>query len=174
MDKSSKRKENIAVTIALLVLAFFFIVAGVVFNIFNGLLPGSADSDVVGSVFEATENSMETSGGVLITNVEEGEGVAAKNGMALIVHYTGTFEDGTVFDSSRGGDPFQFVLGSGQVIPGWEEGLLGMKVGGIRTLTIPPELGYGEQGLGPIPGGATLIFDVELLGAHLPQSGNEE
>ena len=81
------------------------------------------------------------------------------------MHYTGTLTDGTKFDSSRDRDsPFQFQLGAGQVIKGWDQGLMGMCIGEKRKLTIPPELGYGDRGAGgQIPGGATLIFETELL-----------
>lgn len=93
-----------------------------------------------------------------------GTGAAAAAGMTVTVNYTGTLTDGKVFDSSVGKEPFVFVLGIGQVIPGWDQGLLGMKVGGKRTLTIPPELAYGSQGAGStIPPNATLIFDIDLL-----------
>ncbi len=85
-------------------------------------------------------------------------------GDAVAVHYTGWLADGTEFDSSLGGEPFTFVLGSGQVIRGWEEGILGMSPGDQRRLIIPPDLAYGEQGFGnSIPPGATLTFDVELV-----------
>ena len=88
----------------------------------------------------------------------------AKEGDTVEVHYVGTLEDGTQFDSSRDrGDTFSFTIGEGYVIQGWEQGIPGMKVGGLRKLTIPSDLGYGDYGTGPIPGGATLIFEVELV-----------
>lgn len=94
-----------------------------------------------------------------------GEGAEAVNGSLVTVNYVGTLEDGQKFDSSIDrGEPFQFVLGTGQVIPGWDLGVMGMKEGGKRHLVIPPELAYGQAGVpGAIPAGATLIFDVELL-----------
>lgn len=108
-----------------------------------------------------------------ITNGKIGTGAEAKNGQQVSVHYTGWLYDpsatdkhGKKFDSSRDhGDPFEFKLGAGQVIRGWDQGVAGMKVGGTRTLVIPSELGYGQRGAGGvIPPNATLIFDVELLG----------
>merc|ERR1712176_238573 len=92
----------------------------------------------------------------------------AMNGQMLEMHYTGTLEDGKKFDSSYDrSEPFKFQIGVGQVIKGWEEGVLGMCIGEKRRLIVPPELGYGEQGAGDIiPGGATLFFDVELVGAE--------
>jgi peptidylprolyl isomerase len=94
-----------------------------------------------------------------------GTGAVVKKGSAVSVHYTGRLVDGTVFDSSVDrGKPFSFIVGGGSVIRGWEQGLIGMKVGGKRKLTIPPNLGYGDAGQPPtIPGHATLIFDIELL-----------
>merc|ERR1712012_1269617 len=92
----------------------------------------------------------------------------ARNGDMLGMHYTGTLEDGKKFDSSYDrSEPFKFQIGVGQVIKGWEEGVLGMCIGEKRRLIVPPELGYGDQGAGDIiPGGATLFFDVELVGAE--------
>jgi len=99
-----------------------------------------------------------------------GTGEAAQSGMKVYVHYTGKLEDGTVFDSSVGrGQPFSFTLGQRQVIAGWEAGIEGMKVGGKRTLIIPPHLGYGSTGAGnAIPPNATLIFEVELIKVLTP------
>ncbi len=93
-----------------------------------------------------------------------GDGDEVARGDVITVHYTGTLEDGTEFDSSRGGDPATFPLESGSLIEGWVEGIPGMRVGGRRELTIPSELGYGEAGFPPeIPPDATLIFDVEVV-----------
>ena len=103
---------------------------------------------------------------VEIEELAEGEGVAAEDGNAVSMHYTGWLTDGTQFDSSLARDmPFDFTLGKGMVIKGWDKGILGMKQGGKRKLTIPPRLGYGAQGAagGAIPPNATLVFEVELL-----------
>jgi len=101
-----------------------------------------------------------------IDDLVVGTGVEAVTGKTITVNYTGTLTDGTKFDSSLnpGRTPFEFTLGVGQVIEGWDKGFAGMKVGGKRRLTIPSSMGYGPQGTGPIPGNATLIFEVELLG----------
>ncbi|MDB9511867.1 FKBP-type peptidyl-prolyl cis-trans isomerase [Kamptonema animale CS-326] len=114
---------------------------------------------------ENTEKTITTPSGLKYTEIKEGDGAEPKTGQTVVVHYTGTLENGTKFDSSRDrGSPFQFKIGVGQVIKGWDEGVGTMKVGGRRKLIIPPELGYGARGAGGvIPPNATLIFDVELL-----------
>ena len=105
-----------------------------------------------------------TGSGLRFRDETVGTGAEATPGKRVTVHYTGTLESGDKFDSSRDRDePFSFGLGARQVIAGWDEGVSGMKVGGRRTLVIPPQLGYGSRGIGPIPPNSTLIFDVELL-----------
>ena len=111
-------------------------------------------------------NTEEMENGLIIEDLVVGEGAEAQDYNKVVVNYTGSLEDGSVFDSSLnpGREPFTFTLGVGSVIKGWDLGVKGMKVGGKRKLTIPPELGYGDQGAGGlIPPGATLIFEVDLL-----------
>ena len=107
-----------------------------------------------------------TPSGLVIEELMLGTGAEAATGDTVAVHYTGWLTDGSKFDSSKDRDePFEFGLGQRQVISGWDEGVAGMKIGGARTLVIPPELGYGARGAGGvIPPNATLKFDVELLG----------
>jgi len=123
-----------------------------------------------GIATSAKAQSMTTASGLQITDTKVGTGASPKAGQTCVMHYTGwLYKDGkkgAKFDSSVDrGDPFEFTIGVGQVIKGWDEGVAGMKVGGKRTLVIPPQLGYGARGAGGvIPPNATLIFEVELLG----------
>ena len=107
-----------------------------------------------------------TPSGLKYRDLVVGTGAEARIGATAVVHYTGWLEDGTKFDSSVDrGTPFDFVIGQGRVIKGWEEGVLSMSVGGKRELIIPPDLAYGDRGAGSvIPPGATLKFEVELIG----------
>ena len=109
---------------------------------------------------------MKTASGLEYEDIREGEGPTPTRGQTAIVHYVGALTNGKKFDSSRDrGQPFEFPLGMGRVIKGWDEGVASMKVGGLRKLTIPPDLGYGARGAGNvIPPNATLVFEVELLG----------
>ncbi len=106
-----------------------------------------------------------TENGLIYEDLTLGEGTEATVGRMVSVHYTGWLTDGSKFDSSKDrNDPFAFPLGAGHVIKGWDEGVQGMKEGGVRKLTIPPQLGYGARGAGGvIPPNATLVFEVELL-----------
>jgi len=101
---------------------------------------------------------------MVIDDIKVGTGDAVQEGDTVVVHYVGTLQNGQEFDNSRKrGTPFEFTVGDGAVIEGWEQGVVGMQVGGQRMLVIPPEMAYGEAGVGPIPGNATLVFAIELL-----------
>jgi FKBP-type peptidyl-prolyl cis-trans isomerase len=145
--KKLNKNEWIAVTVSVFVVGFFFIFGQPLMSLLTGV-----------------NNNQNNSQYNMAQDVVYGTGEEAKTGDRVVVHYTGRFVDGNVFDSSFSrNEPFQFVLGAGQVIQGWDVGIVGMKVGGKRILSIPPEMGYGMQDYGPIPGGSTLIFEVELL-----------
>ena len=152
---------GIAVVVALVVVFYFT----------NGLLSSSMINKQAGAAGAA--------GQLVVQDEVVGTGATAQPGDMIRVNYTGKLANGTVFDTSidRPASPscppgtaqgFCFTLGAGQVIQGWEQGLVGMKVGGTRTLIIPPELAYGSQDYGPIPGGSTLIFQVTLLSLQAP------
>jgi FKBP-type peptidyl-prolyl cis-trans isomerase len=122
-------------------------------------LAESLDSDTSSS--DTTAQDVEE---LAVEDITEGSGNEVKSGDTVKVHYTGTLLEGTKFDSSLDrGETFEFTVGAGQVIAGWEQGLVGMKVGGKRKLTIPSSMGYGETGSGSIPPNAGLIFEIELI-----------
>ncbi|MEA5553166.1 FKBP-type peptidyl-prolyl cis-trans isomerase [Anabaena cylindrica UHCC 0172] len=123
------------------------------------------NNTLIANKIMSDENVVTTPSGLKYVELVQGSGATPAKGKTVVVHYTGTLEDGTKFDSSRDrGQPFSFKIGIGQVIKGWDEGLSTMKVGDRRKLIIPSELGYGSRGAGGvIPPNATLIFDVELL-----------
>ena len=147
--KNLEQKEWIAVVIAIFVVGFFFIFGQGLMSLFTN---------------KSTETAKTQQPELLVEDVLVGDGDEALTGDRVVVNYTGRFVNGEVFDSSLvRKEPFQFVLGVGQVIKGWDDGIVGMKVGGKRILSVPPELGYGSQDYGPIPGNSTLIFEVELL-----------
>lgn len=130
-----------------------------------------SDTQTAGVVMssELENESVQIEKNMKVQDVVIGSGKVASDGDTVHVHYTGKLENGQEFDSSKKrGEPLSFTLGEGRVIAGWEQGLLGMQEGGTRVLTIPPELAYGERGIGPIPPNATLTFTIELL-----EVGNE-
>jgi len=123
-----------------------------------------ADASALGGPLDAPDTQI-TASGLKITELKVGDGAEAASGQTVQVHYRGTLENGKQFDASYDrGTPFTFPLGAGRVIKGWDEGVVGMKVGGKRKLVIPPDLAYGSRGAGGvIPPNATLVFEVELL-----------
>lgn len=126
---------------------------------------GGTDEETAAADGDCSTEPTTTDSGLQIKDIECGDGEEVEKGDTAEVHYEGRLEDGTKFDSSRDrGQTFEFQVGAGQVIQGWDEGLIGMKIGGTRELTIPPELGYGAAGAPPaIPANATLIFEIELV-----------
>jgi len=154
--KKNSRNEMIAVTVAIIVVAVILFI-----GVLNNLSSGTQDQNV-----GRDTNIGKIHGSGLITKeVVIGNGTEAVAGLVVTTHYVGTLDDGTVFDSSVArGAPFSFTLGTGQVIRGWDLGILGMKVGGVRELTIPARLAYGNRAIGVIPADATLHFTVQLLG----------
>lgn len=156
-----KKTILIALLIIIIVLAAYFLFRGSPENEGAGITPNP--SPVSSSASASNNYDIQ---GMKIEIIKEGTGEAAKNGDMVTVHYIGTFENGEKFDSSIDrGIPFSFELGARRVIQGWDLGVLGMKIGEKRKLTIPSELGYGATGTpgGPIPPNATLLFEVELL-----------
>lgn len=169
MRKFSKN-EWVAVAVAV-VAAAFLLFGDSIWSVFSGTkkIANDLQSPITsnpGNELQSTETmqNISTTPGLEIYDVEVGAGAEAASGKTVTAHYVGVLADGTKFDSSLDrGEPFSFGLGAGQVIRGWDLGIAGMKVGGIRRLVISPELGYGAQAIGPIPANSTLIFEVQLL-----------
>ena len=142
--------------------AFLFLAVGYL------VAPSAAQAADNAAPAKTTGKGITTPSGLKYWDLKKGTGAVAKKGDSVKVHYTGWLTDGKKFDSSLDrGEPFGFKLGQGMVIPGWDEGVAGMKVGGKRQLRIPSALGYGARGAGgAIPSNADLVFDVELLGVN--------
>ena len=146
--KNLNKNQKIAVFVSLVVVSFFFLFGSIFMNFINGdknLASLSSESNI-----SYNENVI-------------GEGLVVEKGKRVTMDYVGRFEDGSIFDSSTGNTPLSFVVGQGQVIDGIDQGILGMRVGGKRTIVVPPELGYGYEDYGPIGAGSTLIFEVTIL-----------
>ncbi len=166
--------EWIGVVVGVALIGFLFIFGQTLITLFKtgtlstGAASGTIAADPITEIASTTKpalmNDSISENSLGIQDVVVGTGAVAQPGKKVTVHYTGTFTNGQVFDSSvTRGAPFSFLLGAGQVIQGWDEGVAGMRVGGKRILTVPSSLGYGPQDYGPIPGGSTLVFQVELL-----------
>jgi FKBP-type peptidyl-prolyl cis-trans isomerase len=156
MSKNEKIAVFISVALAFVFYTYFGNISG------SGSLGPSVDAENVKGIEEVGKVSLED--GINVEDLVVGKGDRALNGTLLTVHYVGMLADGTEFDSSyKRGQPFQFFLGQGDLIKGWDIGIIGMREGGIRRLTISPEFGYGPIQAGPIPPNSTLVFEVELL-----------
>lgn len=152
---NKKLQTGIAVAVSLITVFIFF---------GNSQFPSDAAST---QVFDETQpaavGALAAQGGLVVQDEMVGAGDVARAGQVITVNYTGKLQNGMVFDSSIGRSPFQFTLGAGEVIPGWDMGIQGMRVGGKRLLIVPASLAYGERAYGPIPANSTLIFEVTLL-----------
>lgn len=163
MKKLSK-KEWIGVAIGIVVVGamFGFGPGYFFFNEYKTMTLGESTDNSIGENQSVPTADMPSD--LVAIDTVVGTGATAEVGSTVSVHYVGTFADGTKFDSSIDrGTPFEFTIGQSAVIEGWHKGLVGMKVGGTRRLVIPPDLGYGMADYGPIPGGSTLYFEIQLL-----------
>ncbi len=160
---------GIAVMAAIVVVVIFFFFRGSVYSLLShNSTPSTTQKDSITTQKASTLPSIIQK--LSITNVTIGNGTIAKQGDIITVDYIGKLSNGTIFDSSVAHKkPFTFVLGIGQVIQGWDKGLIGMKVGGTRILVIPPSLGYGNRVVGPIPANSTLTFEVKLIKVISPK-----
>jgi peptidylprolyl isomerase len=169
-----KLTEWIAVAAALVVVAIFVFPSFFSSVFFPANATPKIDTSGLGNVPSSTSTpsinmqNISTIPGLSVYDVSVGTGAAAASGNQVSVNYTGTLSNGTIFDSNTNQkfghvQPFDFTLGAGQVIKGWDQGLVGMKVGGVREIVISPALGYGANQVGPIPPNSTLTFQVELL-----------
>ncbi len=146
-------------------LSFTLACAVLVLGPITGTLANPPKKHTKPAAKSGTAKTITTKSGLKYVDLKVGKGHSPKSGQEVTVHYVGMLTNGTKFDSSRDrGMPFTFTIGQQQVIPGWDEGVMTMKIGGLRKLIVPPSLGYGPGGQGPIPPNATLIFEVELLG----------
>lgn len=158
--KKLSLNEGIAVAVTLL--ATF----GILFfgNYIFGVVPGAQGGATATQGAALLDSSADASNAIRTEDLLVGTGQPVKVGDTVSVHYIGALADGTKFDSSYDrGEPISFTVGAGQLIKGFDQGVVGMQVGGKRKVTIPPELGYGAQQIGPIPANSTLVFDVELV-----------
>jgi FKBP-type peptidyl-prolyl cis-trans isomerase len=159
-------REWIAVAVAVIAAAILFF-GGSIWNFFFGTGVVQTAQAPITSIASSTPQAMtntSTIKGLEVYDEQIGSGAEAIPGKTVSAHYVGTLANGQKFDSSIDrGEPFSFTLGAGQVIKGWDLGIAGMKVGGVRKLVIAPELGYGSQAIGPIPANSTLIFEVQLM-----------
>ncbi len=163
-------QTGIAVAVALAVVAAFFIFANPFTTVTNQTNSSGLKNALLSDNAGATTGQTAAATQLVVQDESVGTGATAAVGDTLTVNYTGRLQDGTVFDTSIGKPPtpgcsqgFCFVLGTGQVIPGWDQGLAGMKVGGKRLLIIPASLAYGSRQVGPIPPNSTLVFEIDLL-----------
>ncbi len=139
------------------------LLAGLMLPLTSGCDSAGVDPVPASPRYVAESDYTVTLDGLKLYDFVVGTGNRPIAGQRISAHYTGWLEDGTRFDSSRDGEPFSYIFGLGQVIPGWDEGVNGMQVGGDRQIVIPPKLAYGERGSGPVPPNATLTFEIELI-----------